>query len=252
MAFTGRLQTCGLCSHKDRDPKVNNQRLSAGSLLPVTVVLAIGTLLVPAAMVCQAQGQPPQRDFQSWANLEAAHRINRKVDFLLGAEIRYSNGRGHLTDRRVTSGFAFHWHRFFTFEPYYQYILSDSFSGPVASENRLAFATTVGAPWKRWEISDRNLGERRFQENSRSWRYRNRVEIRHPLNIGWKRMSVFTWDEVFYSSAVRRWYRNRFALGAGKKICRITSVEVYYLRQNDGYTHPGNLNVIGVTLKTEF
>jgi len=212
----------------------------------------MGVLLITGAIACQAQVQRPQRDFQAWADLDATYPISRKVDFLLSVGTRYSNDYGHLSYRRITSGFAFHWHRYFTFEPYYQYSRSDSFSGRVNPENRLAFAITVGTPWKQWEISDRNRGERRFRVNGRSWRYRNRVEIRRPLNVERKRLSVFVWDEVYYSSRAGRWYRNRLALGAGQKLGKKISVDLYYVHQNDGYSHPGNLNAVAMTIKTVF
>lgn len=221
-------------------------------MVHVRVVLAIGMLLIAAAIEGRAQESPPHRDFQAWTDLDATHRINRNIDFLVSTGIRYSNDFGHLSYRRITSGFAFRWHRYFTFEPYYQYSQSDSFSEGIRPENRLAMAITVGAPWKQWEISDRNKGERRFKANGRSWRYRNRVELRHPLNVERKRVSVFVWDEVYYSSHVGQWYRNRFALGIGQKLGRKMSVDVYYAHQNDGYDHPGNLNAIGMTIKTHF
>lgn len=209
-------------------------------------------LLVAGAIKCTAQGQAPQRDFQAWASLDATHRINRNADFLVSTGIRYSNDLGHLSYRRITSGFAFHWQRYFTFEPYYQYSQSDSFSGRIKPENRLAMAITVGVPWKRWEISDRNRGEKRFKASGQSWRYRNRVEIRHPLNVESNRISVFVWDEVYYSSRAQRWYRNRLALGAGQKLNKRMSVDVYFVHQNDSYSHPGDLNGVGMTIKTEF
>jgi len=185
-------------------------------------------------------------------SLDGTHPLSKKADFLLGAGVRYGNDQGHLIYRRVTTGFAFHLCRFLTLEPYYQYSVGDSFSGPLTPENRLAFATTVGVPWKRWRVSDRNLGERRFMVSGQEWRYRNRVELRRPIAILRKQLSVFAWDEVYYSSTLRRWYRNRLALGAGRRLTDKISVDIFYVHQNDGYSRPGDLNGVGMTLKTRF
>jgi hypothetical protein len=220
--------------------------------LPAGAVLALAIVLLPKALFGQAANPYPRRDFQAWASINGTHPLGAKTDFLLGAGIRYGNDQGHLTYRRITTGFAFHWHRFLTLQPYYQYSVSDSFAGPLTPENRLAFATTVGVPWRGWELSDRNLGERRFRPNEREWRYRNRVEFRRPIAIIQKQLSVFVWDEVYYSSKVRRWYRNRFALGAGRRLTERISVDIFYVHQNDGYSHPGDLNGVGMTLKTFF
>ena len=220
--------------------------------LPVGVVLAAAAAFLPGALSGQAVNFYPRRDFQAWTSFNASHAMSERTDFLIGAGLRYGNDQGHLTYRRVTTGFAFHLRRFLTIQPYYQYSVSDSLSGPLEPENRLALATIVGVPWKRWALSDRNLGERRFQVNGQEWRYRNRAEVRRPIAIVRKRLSVFAWDEVYYSSKVRRWYRNRFALGAGRRLTEKISVDIFYVHQNDGYSHPGDLNGVGMTLRTHF
>lgn len=185
-------------------------------------------------------------------SLRGTHPLSKKTDFLLGGELRYGDDQGHLIYRQVATGFAFYWNKFVTLEPYYQYSVGDSFSGPLTPENRLAFATTVGAPWKHWQVSDRNLGERRFMVSGQEWRYRNRVEFRRSIAIMRKRLSVFAWDEVYYSSTLQRWYRNRLALGVGRRLTDKISVDIFYVHQNDGYSHPGDLDGVGLTLKTRF
>jgi Protein of unknown function (DUF2490) len=220
--------------------------------LPVGVVLAVAATIFPGALFGQATKQYPRSDYQTWMDFSATHQLNEKTDLLIGAGLRYGNDQGHLIYRRITSGFAFHWRKFLTLEPYYQYSVSDSLSGPLTPENRLAFAATVSVPWKRWRIRDRNLGERRFMMDGQEWRYRNRVEFRRPIAIIRKQLSVFAWDEVYYSSQLDRWYRNRFALGAGRRLSRKISVDVFYLHQNDGYSHPGDLNGIGMSFDTRF
>lgn len=215
-------------------------------------MLALAVALFPKALVGQSAQQLPRRDFQGWSALEARHPLRENTNFLVSTELRYGNDQGRLVYRRITTGLAFRWHRFFTFEPYYQYSVSDSPSGNIPHENRIALATTVGVPWKHWYISDRNLGEERFLENQRSWRYRNRVEFRRPIVVEHKQLSAFVWDEVYYGSSVGRWYRNRLALGAGQRLSKRLSVDIFYVRQNDGYTLQGDVNAIGMTVRTHF
>jgi len=43
--------------------------------------------------------------------------------------------------------------------------------------------------------------------------------------------------------------RNRFAIGASKVFNKHFTEEFFYLRQNDGVSIPGDLNVIGTTLR---
>lgn len=220
--------------------------------MAVEVMLAVGAALLPNVLFCQAGQQLPRQDFEARTELDAAHPLSKSTDFLLGTELHFSRDQGHLVYRKIGTGFAFRWYKFLTLEPYYQYSLSDATAGRFSHENRLALATTVGAPWKRWYVSDRNLGERRFQETRRSWRYRNRLEFRRPIRVERKLLSVFVWDEVYYSSIEHKWYRNRVALGAGRRLSRMISVEIYYLHQNDGYSRPGDLDGIGMTISTVF
>lgn len=228
------------------------QRLRRRHGLPVEAVLALAVMLAPAALLAQNEWVGPRQDFQTWMTLDTTHPLSKKIDFLLNTGLRYSNDQGHLMYHRIATGFAFRWNTYFTFEPYYQYSASDSFSGGLRHEHRLAFATTVNFPVKHWLISNRHLGEQRFREGQRSWRYRNRTEFRRPIALVHRRLTVFAWDEVYYSSRAGRWFRNRFALGAGRSLGRRFSVDVFYVHQNDGYSHPGDLNGLGMTIKTRF
>lgn len=220
--------------------------------LPIEALLALAMAIIPGVLLGQGTGPYPRHDFQAWTSIDGTHPLSEKADFRVGTGIRYGNDQGHLTYRRITTGFAYHWNRFITVEPYYQYSVSDSLSGLASPENRLALATTFGVPWKHWRVSDRNLGERRFRKNEHEWRYRNRVEIRRPVVWARKRLSVFVWNEVYYSSIIHRWYRNRLAMGAGQKLSKKISVDIFYVHQNDGYSHPGDLNGLGLTLRTHF
>ena len=63
------------------------------------------------------------------------------------------------------------------------------------------------------------------------------------------KLSLFVSDEVFYDWAIDRWVRNRFAIGASKVFNKHFTQDFYYLRQNDGVSLPGDLNVLGTTLR---
>ena len=44
-------------------------------------------------------------------------------------------------------------------------------------------------------------------------------------------------------------FRNRFSVGVIKEFNKQLAGELFYLRQNDGRARPGNLHVIGTTLR---
>ena len=73
------------------------------------------------------------------------------------------------------------------------------------------------------------------------------MQLEHPLNV-WK-LNGFVADEVFYDTHFDAWIRNRIYAGVSKKVNEHFTFELYYMRQNDGHSRPGDLNVIGNTLK---
>jgi hypothetical protein len=62
---------------------------------------------------------------------------------------------------------------------------------------------------------------------------------------------LFIGDEVFYDWSIDRWVRNRFATGGTKVFNKHFTQDIYYLRQNDGVSIPGDLNVIGTILRVK-
>jgi Protein of unknown function (DUF2490) len=171
---------------------------------------------------------------------------------MLNGALRLSDDAGHLVYRRVGGGFVVKVNKFLTLSPYYNFYSTDSTPVHETRENRVCLAATVGVPKGRWKVSDRNLIEKRFLVGRQTWRYRNRLEISRDIKLAHAPLRLFVWDEVFYDSAVSVWARNRAAIGAGKQIFPRLAVDLYYLRQNDSHSQPGNLNVIGVTIRTHF
>ncbi|HET6973153.1 MAG TPA: DUF2490 domain-containing protein, partial [Pyrinomonadaceae bacterium] len=92
--------------------------------------------------------------------------------------------------------------------------------------------------------------ERRFRRPGINvTRYRNRLQVEHPVGPSKWGLSLYVADEVFYDWSIDRWVRNRFTVGGSKVFNKHFTQDIYYLRQNDGVSIPGDLNVIGTTLR---
>lgn len=63
------------------------------------------------------------------------------------------------------------------------------------------------------------------------------------------KIDLFVADEVTYDWSVNVWTRNRLSVGAKRQFNRHYTGELFYVRQNDGHAHPGDLNVVGTTLR---
>lgn len=209
-------------------------------------------LFFHAGAAAQSKPQFPQDDTQVWTDVEASHALRENVHLILNGGLRWSDDAGHVLYRRVGGGLAYTWHKYVTLSPYYNFYSTDSTPVSTLRENRASFAVTLGVPWGRWKVSDRNLIERRFLAAKDTSRYRNRVQIEREIKLAGFPLRVFIWDEVFYDSGAHAWTRNRAAVGAGKEISRYLSIDLYYLRQNDNHTSPGDYNAIGMTLRTHF
>lgn len=191
-----------------------------------------------------------QTDNQFWSDVQLAVPITNTIDFNVLGGLRLGRDISHPVDERIGTGFSFKLGKYLTAAPSYLYIATQPFRGRRVWESRLSLPLTVRFNVEKFRLSDRNLIERRIRRPGiNSTRYRNRVQVEHAVGDAKGQLSVFFADEVFYDWAIDRWVRNRFTIGASKVFNKHYTQDFYYLRQNDGVSVPGDLNVIGTTLR---
>jgi hypothetical protein len=153
-------------------------------------------------------------------------------------------------DERVGVGLTVRVGKYVTVAPNFQAIGMQPFAPRRVWENRLSLPITLRFNAGDFRLSDRNLFERRFRNSGvKSTRYRNRFQVDHAIGPDKLKLSLYAADEVFYDWSVDRWVRNRVTIGASKVFSKHYTQDFYYLRQNDGVSVPGDLNVIGTTLR---
>jgi hypothetical protein len=134
--------------------------------------------------------------------------------------------------------------------PNYVHIGMQPFAGRRIWENRLTLPVTLRFNLGDFRLSDRNQVEWRLRNSgTKSTRYRNRFQVEHPIGPDDLALSLFVADEVFYDWTVNAWVRNRFSVSGSKVFNKHFTQEIYYLRQNDSFSVPGDLHVIGTTLR---
>lgn len=199
-----------------------------------------------------AQTPAPENDTQLWTDVQLQHWLNKKktVDLIFTGTFRLGRNLSHPVDERAGLGFAFKLGKYLTFTPSYLYIATQPSVGRKGYENRLTADGTVKFNLGEYTFIDRNLVERRLRNSQAdSTRYRNRLRIERPAKLSSKEYRFFIADEVFYDWSVNEWVRNRFSVGANTVFKTRYTGELYYLRQNDGRSRPGDLHVIGTSLK---
>ena len=210
------------------------------------VILTLLCLLVAQS----AQAQVDETDNQQWTDVQLAVPVTSIVDFNVLGALRFGRDLSHTIDERIGAGFTFRLGKYFTVSPNYLHIGMQPFRGRRVWENRLSLPITVRFNLGKFRLSDRNLFERRLRNSGvKATRYRNRFQVEHPIGSDKLKLSLFVGDEVFYDWSVDRWVRNRISVGASKVFNKHFTQDFYYLRQNDGVSIPGDLNVIGTTLR---
>ena len=205
-------------------------------------------ILLLVGPTAKAQSTLDETDTQQWNDVIFSVPITKQIDFNFQGGFRLGRDMSHPVDERVGLGATFRIGSHLSLLPFYLRIETQPFEGRQAHEDRLNFAATLRFEKSKFRFSDRNLIERRLRvPQIDSTRYRNRFQIEHPVGPDRIKLSVFTSDEVFYDWSFDDWVRNRFAAGVIKPLNKNITLEVYYLRQNDGRTLPGDLHVIGTT-----
>jgi len=194
--------------------------------------------------------QVDRTDNQQWSEVQFAVPLTKTIDFNLLGGFRFGRDISRPVDERIGLGATFRFGKYDSVAPNYLSIGTQPVKNRRGWESRLSLPVTLRFNAGAFRLNDRNLFERRFRRPGiNSSRYRNKFQIEHSLGAKDWQLSWFAADEVFYDWAVNRWVRNRFSIGATKVFSKHYTQEFYYLRQNDGVSVPGDLNVIGTSLR---
>lgn len=216
------------------------------------MLLALALLFMCGATVRvpgQASAPVVKEDTQQWNDVQVAVPLNKEIDFIVNGTWRFGRNVTHLVDRRVGIAFSFKVGKYLTLTPSYQNIVVRPAANRKSDENRLSFAATLHFPLGKFVLSDRNTFERRVRTPLDSTRYRNRLQLEHPLKFGKTALQLFVSDEVFYDWSLDHWVRNRFSIGLSRRFNKHFTGDFYYMRQNDGRSRPGDFNVMGASYR---
>lgn len=197
-----------------------------------------------------AQGLIDRTDNQQWNDVQLAVPVTKQFDFNVLGTLRLGRDISHAVDERIGVGFTFKYGTHLQISPNFLYIGMQPVANRRIWESRLSLPVTLRWQMDKFRFSDRNTFEHRIRNSGlRANRYRNRLQVEHALGEAKWNLSLYAADEVFYDWFVDRWVRNRFTIGASKVFNKHFTQDYYYLRQNDGVSIPGDLNIIGTTLR---
>lgn len=197
-----------------------------------------------------AQTPVPKADTQSWNEVQFTIPVSKKVDFLIQGTLRIGGNLSKAVDERWGFGFNYKLNKYVTLSELYFHREARPPNGRHEVEERLTLGATLRKPLGKFTLSERNSVERRWrQPQVDAWRYRNRLQLEHPFTINKAKFNWFISDEVFYDWSLHDWVRNRFAVGASHVFNKHFTGDLYYMRQNDGRSRPGDVHVIGTVMR---
>lgn len=200
--------------------------------------------------VAKTSAQIDRTDNQQWTDVQLAVPLTKTIDFNLLGTLRLGRDLHRPVDERVGVGFTFRFGKYISVAPSYLNIATQPIPQRRIWESRLSLPVTARFDAGKFRLSDRNLLERRMRNSGqKANRYRNKFQVEHPVGAKDWQLSVFLADELFYDWFVNRWVRNRYSAGVIKVFNKHFTQDLYYLRQNDGVSIPGDLNVIGTALR---
>lgn len=215
-----------------------------GKIFLIAALIGFGALFADAQLITDDE------DFQSWNDVQLTVPINERFDFYTALTLRFGKNVTRLNDGRYAVGFFYKPNKSLSFQPFYWFINARNSRSRFLREHRFNLRVTYRFPIKKFGLSHRSAFEYRRREPRNSFRWRPSLTFDKdiPKNIIPK-AKFFVSDEVFYDSILNKFSRNRFSIGITKTLTKKLSLDLYYMRQNDGYTHPGDLNVIWASWK---
>jgi hypothetical protein len=206
-------------------------------------------LIVFCAALSHAQ-TVDRDDNQSWNDVQLTAPLTKQFDVVMSGTLRFGKNITRVQETRLGVALVYKPFKDLSFSPSFLYINARNSSGRFRVEKRLGFYGRYRFPIKSFGLSHRSLFEWRIRTPRSSWRYRPSLTFEKDISEKFiKGAKFFATEEVFYDSVLDKFSRNRFTIGITKTLNKKLSLDVYYLRQNDGFSVPGDLNVIGTTWK---
>ena len=217
--------------------------MNAKLIAPCVLMIVVSFVSFSGAQILE-----PQDDIHSWNELQLTVPLTKQFDYYNSVAMRFGKNVSRLNDARIGIGFVWKPTKSFSVQPFYVYIQARNAVGRFRIEHRLNLRASYRFPVKQFGLTHRSLVEYRVRGPLKAWRYRPSITVEKDIP---KRFipgsKIFVTEEVFYDSLLKRFSRNRFTVGINKTINKLASVDIYYMRQNDGFSRPGDLHVIGTT-----
>lgn len=216
----------------------------------LVLISALVIVCASRADVAQPTSKIPKDDTQEWNDIQLAAPLSKKVDFVLQGTVRLGDDVTRPVDERLGVGFVFKVNKHLSLNPFFFHRDARRPNGTPESEDRVTLGATWRFPIRKFSFVERNWIERRWRRPQvDAWRYRIRLQLEHPFKINKAKFTGYVSDEVFYDWSQHDWVRNRLSVGASHAFNEHFTGDLYFMRQNDGRSRPGDITILGSQLK---
>lgn len=129
--------------------------------------------------------------------------------------------------------------------------LDDRDDGSTTHTILLETTTRLELPAQIWMVNRARVDFRDI-DGETSQRYRMRVGMEREFTVGGVVMVPYVQAEIFYDTRFDSWNRQLYQAGVEIELNKHWRLEPYLARQNDSRSASGNLNRIGLVLKSYF
>lgn len=121
------------------------------------------------------------------------------------------------------------------------------------TENRFLLPLTLKWAVKEWAIQLRSQLEYRDLENEQDrWRFRERIRLSHPVDIGKFTVTPFVSEELFYDLTVGRAEQNRAVVGLSIPWGKHMTLAVFYMNKTERNGDWSSANILGTEVAVRF
>lgn len=211
---------------------------------PAIFFIAISVLV--CVVDASAQTRVPETDTQVWNDIQVTIPLSKRTEFVIIGTARIGGDVTKFVDERFGFRVNYLLEKHVTLQAVYFHREGRPPNGNHEREDRIAFGAAVRKPLGKFTLSSRNWFERRWRDPQvDAWRYRNRIQLEHPFQIGKTKLNWMISDEFFYDWSLGDLHRNRFSVGVSRSFNKHFTLELYVMRQNDGRSRPGDLTILG-------
>lgn len=193
--------------------------------------------------------------FQFWTTASASIDVNKDWKAKFEEELRLGDDGGNLYYQHSDLGFTYtSLAKWIDLGLNYRQIFEKDGRGEWRQENQPHFNVTLKTQLFEFNLSNRSRLEYRDRENREdTWRYRNKVTVKFPLEMTPLKLQPYVADEIFINFDKEDFNRNRFYCGFSLKCSKHIQGEAYYLWQSsESGGEWKDVDALGVNIKVYF